>query len=344
MPSPPRSAHHAAIFVDYANLHALLADRLDAPKQAAPRITEALSELGRYLSTESDATPLLTAAYADFRALDGDSGDLQQALYHQGIEPRFVPARPAEEAVQMQLAVDATALAHRPPGVRTVAVVTGDHTFLPLAQALRRAGTHALVAALDPPPAGDFSHTNENFFMELSTLLSDETRRNLTESGDTPARRSEGASGERGAPAHHDRLDDEMLFRTLEIAEEHFGQYDEIYLTPLLRKLSDVLGEHFDPKALVSDLEDARAVRLEKRRGYPYDYTVLIVERGHPDVQQMEEDFYDDARSRHERGGHASASHSSPSKASLDDASGYDGSEESGEPEPTGADGENDVS
>ena len=337
MPSLPRSAYHAAIFVDYANLHALLADRLDAPKQAAPRIAEALSELRRYLSAEDGAPPLLTAAYADFGALSGDPGDLQQALYHEGIEPRFVPARPAEEAPQMQLAVDATALAHRSSGVRTIAVVTGDRTFLPLAQALRGAGTHALVAALDPPPAGEFSHTDENLFMKLATLLSDETRRDLTDNEETPARRSE---GDRGAPAHYDRLDDEMLFRTLEIAEEHFGQYDEVYLTPLLRKLSDVLGERFDPKALVSDLEDARAVRLEKRRGYPHDYTVLIVERGHPDVQQMEEDFYGDARSRYERGGGSP----SATQASLDDASGYDGNAESGESKPTGADSENDAS
>ena len=83
-----------------------------------------------------------------------------------------------------------------------------------------------------------------------------------------------------------------MARETIEITEEHFGQYDEVYLTPLLRKLSDVLGEQHDPKSLVSELEAAGAVRLEKRDGYPYDYTVLIVNEDHPGVQEIQDDYY----------------------------------------------------
>ena len=83
-----------------------------------------------------------------------------------------------------------------------------------------------------------------------------------------------------------------MARRTVEITEEHFGQYKEVYLTPLLRKLSDVLGEQHDPKSLVSELEAAGAVRLEKRDGYPYDYTVLILNQDHPDVQEIQDEYY----------------------------------------------------
>lgn len=338
----PRSARHAAVFVDYANLHSLLAQRLGASKQAHPHIAEALDELRRYLADEDGTSTLLTAAYADFSALD-DEGDLQQALYHQGVEPRFVPAEPEASAAQMQLSVDATALVHHRSGVETVAVVTGDRTFLPLVQALRREGVHVFVAALDPPPPGEFTRTNGDVFIDLLNLLGDAARRELLQSGEMPTRQQQSGapderSAEEGTP-RYERLDDDMLFRTLEIAEKHFGQYDEVYLTPLLRKLSDVLGERFDPKVLVGDLEDAGAVRLEKRRGYPYDYTVLIVERGHPDVQQMEEEFYDDGRSRYERGSSRTAN-----RASLDDA--YDHSTDdhdetsNSESPPTSADDE----
>lgn len=343
---PSRTAHHAAVFVDYANLHALLAERLDASEQAHPHIAEAVGALRRYLADEDGTSTLMTSAYADFSAL-GDEDNLQQALYHQGVEPRFVPREPEASAVQMQLSVDATTLAHRRPAVDTIAVVTGNRTFLPLVQALRREGAHAFVAALAPPPPDEFTHTDGDVFMDLLNLFSDAARRELLQSGEMPPRWQEGAPTGPGGEdaARYERLDDNMLFRTLEIAEEHFGQYDEVYLTPLLRKLSDVLGERFDPKALVSDLEDAGAVRLEKRRGYPYDYTVLIVERGHPDVQQMEEDFYDDGRSHYERGGRTS----SANRASLDDTSGYDGP--ASDPDETdarrtepaaGSDGEND--
>jgi hypothetical protein len=84
-----------------------------------------------------------------------------------------------------------------------------------------------------------------------------------------------------------------MALRTIAITEEHFGQYDEVYLTPLLRKLSDILGPEHDPKSLISELEEAGAVRLEKRNGYPYDYTVLIVHNDHPDVQEVQENYYE---------------------------------------------------
>jgi hypothetical protein len=63
-----------------------------------------------------------------------------------------------------------------------------------------------------------------------------------------------------------------------------------------LRKLSDEFEDPtYDPKTVISDLEDAGAVRLEKRRGTPYDYTVLIVERTHPDVQIIARQYAESA-------------------------------------------------
>jgi hypothetical protein len=50
------------------------------------------------------------------------------------------------------------------------------------------------------------------------------------------------------------------------------------------------MGSDKDPKSLVSELEAAGAARLEKRNGYPYNYTVLIVNDDHPDVQDVHEE------------------------------------------------------
>jgi DNA-binding transcriptional ArsR family regulator len=313
MPRSPRTrpaSRHAALFIDYAHLHARLTERLDAPAdRAAACIREAARELRRYLADEDGIDTVQAVAYADFAALEARSGaeqnGLQHTLYEAGIDPRFAPVSPGDDdpAAAMQLSVEATAFAHRRADVETIALMTGVRALRPLVQAIRKTGTHALVAALDPPASpssGGEPHPRADDFMDVLRLLSDATRREvLPDEAEEPGR---DAAEEQPPAEHHERLDDEMLFRTLEVAEEHFGQYDEVYLTPLLRKLSDVLGERFDPKALVSGLEDAGAVRLEKRRGYPYDYTVLIVDRRHPDVQRMEEQFYDDAgRSRYER-------------------------------------------
>jgi uncharacterized LabA/DUF88 family protein len=319
-PQTRPSARRAALFIDYPNLHARLAECLDAPERAGACITEAARELRRFLADEGDVDTVLAAAYADFGALEAaGKGEkkqgLLQKLYEQDIEPRFAPADSEECALEVQLSVDATAFLHRRSDVETAALMTGDRAFRPLVRAIQRTGAHALVAAIDPPPPGD--HPRDEAFMDVLNLLSDETRRDVLPDGETPARR--GADG-RPPAADHERLDDDMLFRTLEVAEEHFGQYDEVYLTPLLRKLSDVLGERFDPKALVSDLEDAGAVRLEKRRGYPYDYTVLIVDRRHPDVQEMEEQFY----GRSERSQYARDGAPASSERSTDGYEEYD--------------------
>lgn len=77
------------------------------------------------------------------------------------------------------------------------------------------------------------------------------------------------------------------------MVERYFGQYDEVYLTPLLRKLSEEFGElDYDPKTIISRLEKAGAVWLEKRRGFPYDYTVLILDSLHPDVQSIRQSVH----------------------------------------------------
>ena len=79
----------------------------------------------------------------------------------------------------------------------------------------------------------------------------------------------------------------------LEVIERFFGQYEEVYLTPLLRKLSEEIGDadDHDPKSLIGDLEECGAVRLERRRGMPYDYTVLIVNGEHPSVIEIKEEL-----------------------------------------------------
>jgi hypothetical protein len=51
--------------------------------------------------------------------------------------------------------------------------------------------------------------------------------------------------------------------------------------------MSETFAPDIDPKEVINRLEVAGAVHLERRRGFPYDYTVLIVEAAHPDVQRI---------------------------------------------------------
>ena len=79
----------------------------------------------------------------------------------------------------------------------------------------------------------------------------------------------------------------EMYLRALRHAAKHYGQYDEIYLTPLLRSLTEAFPPHTNPKHIVSALEESRAVALTKRPGEPHNYTVLILNPRHPAVRRV---------------------------------------------------------
>jgi hypothetical protein len=212
-------------------------------------------------------------------------------------------------ASELTLCIDAATLIAERSDIGTVVVITGDRSFLPLVRSIRNSGRRALVAAVNPPPPGSTPSLGEDdAYLDARNLLSQSSRDDLTSGGvrnnersyqqrRRPQRRSNQRreTQSKSAPQSSRRfrsIDNPMARRTVEITEEHFGQYKEVYLTPLLRKLSDVLGEQHDPKSLVSELEAAGAVRLEKRDGYPYDYTVLILNQDHPDVQEIQDEYY----------------------------------------------------
>ena len=294
----PAQDRRAAVFVDYENLYASLQRRLDRHAAPGDHVKDALDELSRYLSEDGGTQPVLTRAYADFGVLSSETNTpIERDLYQLGVQTHYVPTLVQQNASELHLCVEAVDVLHRRPDVRTFVVVTGDRSYTPLVQMLRSYGRRVLVVALDPPPSTGSPLEDEVQFDLLNLLDEDARRALLTRARRTPSSPShagaEPSSEEPPAPqqappsVEFDDLTDAIFYRTLEVTEEHFGQYDEVYLTPLLRKLSEELGPRHDPKSLISALEDAGAVRLEKREGYPYDYTVLIVHSDHPDVQKI---------------------------------------------------------
>lgn len=296
----------AAVFVDYQNLHDVICSTLT--KQASypdECISEMIDELARFLADEDRSRVSIAVAFADFSALSGNGSYIQRSLYLQGIEPRFVPDSLHPNAVEMQLLADAVEVVHSRPDVDTIVVLTGNRTYLPLVQQARRRGKQALIACLERAPASEgMQYADDNHLLDAYNFLSESSRRLLAAdraSGERAIRRPTESLPARD-PADFGEVTDPVQIRTLDIVETHFGQYEEVYLTPLLRKLSELLDEReHDPKTIISELEELGAVRLEKRRGFPYDYTVLIVENEHPDVKRIQEqvlereDFEDSA-------------------------------------------------
>ena len=294
----------AAIFVDYENLFGHLYSRTGPRARPDELISELLDELRRYLLEEARTQTAMITAYADFSEMHGNGQFIQRGLYLHGIEPRFVPASLQRNAAEIQLVVDAIELLYTRQDVRTFVMVTGDRPYLPLVQQFKRHSCRSLIATFMPPPSTEhLPYVEDDVFLNAHNLLSEASRRSLAStstihrSATSHAPAASYPTG-RPQPVEYREITATGALHALEIIEEHFGQYEEVYLTPLLRKLSELLDdEQYDPKSLISELEDAGAVWLEKRRGFPYDYTVLIIDTEHPDVAAIQKRLYGTRRS-----------------------------------------------
>lgn len=281
----------AAIFVDYDNLHRIIGQRLGQHSYADEYIAEMLDELRQYLQDEEHITPSVAMAFSDFGALSGNGSFIQRSLYLQGFEPRFVPSSLQANAVEIQFCADVSEVLHRRSDIQMFVLLTGNRAYMPLVQQIKRYGRTPIVASLEWAPASETMQFAEgDFRLDAHYLLSEATRRDLLAGAPAGSTRIDTTAAEPRDPADFVAVTDPIQLNTLDIIESYFGQYEEVYLTPLLRKLSELLDERdHDPKSIISTLEEHGAVRLEKRRGFPHDYTVLIVESEHPDVQTVRE-------------------------------------------------------
>lgn len=275
-PGTPR----AAVLVDFQNLHQYLRSRSDARAASADLAGQLLDALAARLA--DDGTPVGAGrAFADWSGLDDAARHTQRTLYLHGVEPVFVPGSAQRNTTDLQMAVEAVTAAHTAPDVATVVLVSGDRDYVPVVKALVAAGKRAVVAGFKANLSAALAeHVPEATFLDGADLLPEGTLVSERLVG-TPVQVTTFA--EIQDPAY------EADYDALEVIEKFFGHYDEIYLTPLLRRLSDELGEidGHDPKSLVADLEECGAARLERRRGMPYDYTVLILNPDHPAVQEI---------------------------------------------------------
>ena len=290
-PTPPASdadeGGQAAVLIDYQNLHHYLKGRLGGRRggSTADLASDLLSALRERLA--GDGVRLSRGrAYADFGGLDDHSRHVQRSLYLHGIEPVYVPATMHRNTTDLQLAVDAIDLRDRHPDVGTVVLVSGDRDYAPVVAALVAAGRQVFVVGFQEHLSPHLlERTEGGTFVDASGLLPDGSLAPEVEVG-TPIKTT--VFAEVQDPAY------EIDYDALETIEKFFGQYEEIYLTPLLRRLSDEIGEveGHDPKSLVADLEECGAARLERRRGMPYDYTVLLLNPDHPAVIEVREEVH----------------------------------------------------
>ena len=81
----------------------------------------------------------------------------------------------------------------------------------------------------------------------------------------------------------------EFLLEQVQRYASHQSGPPEIWASPFLRRLTDVLPElpDWERRQLLSHLRDAGALRLEKREGEPHPFSVIIINYQHPDVWEL---------------------------------------------------------
>lgn len=97
-------------------------------------------------------------------------------------------------------------------------------------------------------------------------------------------RKEEPASFNKPIPA---TTDDQRLALDLMLSE--YGNHPEIWLSPFLRRITDALPRlaDYERKNILYDLEQIGAIRVEMRKGEPYDYRVILVNYNHPTVREL---------------------------------------------------------
>lgn len=290
--TPHVSVESAALFVDYDDLHQALSRQVGDASEAIERLVRSVSTS---ICGRSGVEVVFARAYADFSVLDDGSG-IQRDLTQMGCDPKFTDSSVQLNAPELLLCVDAVRIGSARPEIGLFVVISGNRPYLPLLQHLRASGKQIVLVALRLPPARDLAGLGNGHFVDAAKLLSS-SRKSGADQNIAPSFGPAVTASVREYTEHIE-VDDYAGLETLRIIEEHFGHYDEVYLTPLLRKLTEDLDESSDdPKTIIAELEKLGAVWLEKRAGYPYDYTVLLVDRDHPTVSRIRDDIaadYDD--------------------------------------------------
>ena len=275
------------IFID---LHDVLPHLESESRDPVGDLEELIESTRSFLMRKVDTKVAGTRVYADFDVLaDPRYTKLADRLYRNGVSSQYICLRYESLDTNLSLALDVAKSVNTRPELGRIVVITGSREYIPLFRMIEKSGkTGTLISfAEEIPRALKATGSFDTFISALDLLKGREI--DLGKKDETsipsPSSSSQEFHESKSLPYEIDR-------DALRIIELNFGHYEEVYLSPLLRKLSETIdpSSGHEPKTVISDLNRHGAIRLEKRHGEKYDYTVLIVNSSHPDVLSVREE------------------------------------------------------
>lgn len=291
-PGSAQRPSHSAIFVDIENIYYYLKNcHVGAPDTV---VYEIIRQTRSWLREQRGEPTLVMLGYADFDQVDISLGD----LYLMGVEPRTVVSTGHKNAADMRLCIDALEILYTRPDICTFTLVGGDRDYIPLVQHLQKQGRTVLVVAFRGNVSGDLlSLVGENCFVDAAQFLDERLARQI-QSASITATTMKATSAISSPTSFQARttfnpavpIEDVETRRCLEILVNEYGAYyPEVWLTPFSRRLNEafpLLANH-ERRMLIANLEMAGAIRVERREGNPYPYSVAIINWDHPTVQEV---------------------------------------------------------
>lgn len=282
---PASNAHYSALFADLENIYYYLKNNgVPNPEQVTGEI---IRETRNKLYQEWQEPCIIMIGYADFDQIDMSLGD----LYLMGVEPRTVVSTEHKNAADMRLCIDVLEVLYTRPDIQTFVLIAGDRDYIPLVQHLQRQARQVLIVSFRGNLSGDLLHiVGESNFVDAEQLVSDSVARILQTR--TSARVNAKPVFPIGAISTFNPVlpvEDPDTRRCLAILVNDYGSYHEVWLTPFLRRLNEEfpLLANYERQALIHNLVSLGAIRVEKREGNPYPYSVAIINWNHPDVRAL---------------------------------------------------------
>jgi uncharacterized LabA/DUF88 family protein len=249
----------ASVLVDFENIYYYFCRSGFEKDNADDMAVALLRKLKAHLLEAYHEQAISLDAYADFERIEEN---VQGALYLIGFETHNVLGTDHKNAADMKLCVDAMAAMYTRPEIATFVFVAGDRDYIPVIRHLKKHGRTVRVVGFRQCVSGDLlANVGMEFFIDAAQFV------NAAPAGEADTQGLAGAA--------------------LQTMLKYFADKPEIWLTPFLHKLRAELPElaEWERKRVISDLTQRGAIRIEKRHGDTHDYSVIIVDWNHPDVQ-----------------------------------------------------------
>lgn len=260
-----------AVFIDFENLYYFLNNqRKDLhPTEESLNVVE---RVRNELENQRSLRVIVGRAYGDFERLPNSMGQLQLM----GFEPRFTLASPHKSSSDIALSLDALEVLLTREEIYHFVIMAGDRDYLPIIRRIRERAKEVWVVGFERNTSADLRNVaGSSRFIKADDFIPvppiSFLKDALTEVAPTEA-----------VVSNPEPLlnDEETTCLKLLFDAQQTYKNPEIWLSPFMQNyMNQSFGylDRFGRRKLIERLESRGLLRIEKRQGNPYDYSVIVL-------------------------------------------------------------------